>query len=99
MYKQNAVTKLPRLGEELGKGGNGRVFMCYITTSDNNELQFACKVEKKVRSSLLSLSYPYDLQKPLYQEKKMEMFNKICHLSDKQHFVIVHAYLIVGMYV
>ena len=44
----NTVTTLPRFGEELGNGGNGTVFKCYITTSDNDELQFACKVEKKV---------------------------------------------------
>ena len=50
VYTKNAVTKLPRLGKELGKGGNGRVFECYIATSDNDELQFACKVEKKVRT-------------------------------------------------
>ena len=48
MYTINAITTLPTFGEELGKGGNGRVFKCYITTPDKNKLQFACKVEKKV---------------------------------------------------
>lgn len=31
-------------------------------------------------------------------ENKMEVFEKICHLSDHKHFVVIHAYLIAGMY-
>lgn len=38
------------------------------------------------------------LQRPLYQRKKRDVFDKICNLTDEKHFVVVNAYLIEGNY-